>query len=171
MLRLYTPNVADMVFHQFNDEEIAAFLGLNDTSSVLRERENHRLGQTTYNKSFCYFHLLDKENLEVIGSCGYHTWYLQHARAEIGYSLFNDHFKQQGLMKEALLPILRYGFEVLNLQRIEAFIGLKNEASQRLVKHFGFQYEGKMREHYFKNENLEDSLVFSLLKREFKLPN
>jgi len=70
-------------------------------------------------------------------------------------------------MSEALKTILKYGFEKMQLHRVEAFIGSENEASLNLVKKFNFTYEGKMRQHYKVKEKMEDSLVFSLLKHEF----
>jgi ribosomal-protein-alanine N-acetyltransferase len=45
--------------------------------------------------AFLYFHLLEKTDQNVIGWCGYHTWYLEHDRAEIGYELFKK-VKRQG---------------------------------------------------------------------------
>jgi ribosomal-protein-alanine N-acetyltransferase len=53
------------------------------------------------------------------------------------------------------------------LHRIEALVGPHNIPSLKLVKSFGFREEGRLREHYFINNQLEDSIVFSLLKREY----
>jgi len=47
----------------------------------------------------------------VIGWCGFHTWYTDHHRAEIGYGIYKDEFKKQGFMTEALEAVLEYGFE------------------------------------------------------------
>jgi ribosomal-protein-alanine N-acetyltransferase len=47
---------------------------------------------------------------KVIGTCGYHNWYREHFRAEIGYEL-NPLFWRQAYMKEAVLPILTYGLK------------------------------------------------------------
>jgi ribosomal-protein-alanine N-acetyltransferase len=71
-------------------------------------------------------------------------------------------------MKEAVAPVIRYGFEQMQLNRIEAFIGSANEASQRLVKALGFREEGLLRKHYIKDGIAEDSLVFGLLRSEYQ---
>ncbi len=55
----------------------------------------------------------------------------------------------------------------MHLHRIEALIGPDNIASLKLVKRLGFVEEGTLREHYFKNEIYEDSIIFSLLKQEY----
>lgn len=69
-------------------------------------------------------------------------------------------------MKEALHEILCYGFDELNLHRIEAITGRENFVSQKLLKDRGFIYEGLLREHYFTNNIYEDSLMFSLMEKE-----
>ena len=73
----------------------------------------------------------------------------------------------KGYMKEAMAEVLRYGFDEMKLQRVEAFIEPFNEPSLKLAKHFGFKQEGHLRKHYMKNNVLEDSLVFALLKDEY----
>lgn len=168
LLRKLSPETFDFIYHNYSDEELLVFLGLNTNEALAIEKEKHRKGLSTFNKSFCYFQVLDKTTERIIGWCGYHTWYLDHNRAEIGYGLFDDTFKQKGLMSEAMKTILDYGFKTMKLHRVEAFIGKENEASISLVRKFGFTKEGLLREHYNKNGVMEDSLVFGLLKHEYE---
>ena len=100
--------------------------------------------------------------------CGFHTWAMEHYRAELGYSIHIETEKKKGYMKEALKPIIEYGFNKMNLHRIEAFVGPDNTASISLVKRLGFTQEGHLREHYLKDGVFEDSIVFSLLEKEFQ---
>ncbi|HEY2728055.1 MAG TPA: GNAT family protein [Parafilimonas sp.] len=53
----------------------------------------------------------------------------------------------------------------MNLRRIEALIELNNIASLKLSKKIGFIQDGYLREHYKHNGVMEDSLMFSLLKK------
>jgi ribosomal-protein-alanine N-acetyltransferase len=167
LLRKLSPETFDFIYQNYSDEELFMFLGLTSPKALSIEKEKYRKGLATFNKSYLYFQLLDKTNRKIIGWCGYHTWYLDHNRAEIGYGLFDNNYKQKGLMYEALKAILDYGFGTMKLLRVEAFIGKENEASLNLVKKFGFTYEGNLREHYFANHKMEDSLVFGLLKKEY----
>ncbi|TBX70176.1 N-acetyltransferase [Flavobacterium silvisoli] len=167
LLRKLTPEIFDYVYNHFSDEDLMEFIGAPNEEALSKEKEKHRKGLSTFNKSFCYFQILDKTNQQIIGWCGYHTWYLDHKRAEIGYGLFDDSYKQKGLMSEATKVILDYGFNQMNLNRIEAFIGKENKASLNLVKKFGFTQEGILREHYFNKNCMEDSVVYSLLRREY----
>jgi ribosomal-protein-alanine N-acetyltransferase len=71
-------------------------------------------------------------------------------------------------MKEALKAMLDFGFKEMQLNRVEALIGPLNVPSTKLVQSLGFVQEGVLREHYCKNGELQDSVMFSLLKREYQ---
>ncbi|WP_162128089.1 GNAT family N-acetyltransferase [Flavobacterium phycosphaerae] len=168
LLRKLTPEIFDYIYLHYSDAELMTFLGTADEAALAKEKEKHRKGLATFNKSFCYFLILDKNTTKIIGWCGFHTWYLDHNRAEIGYGLFDDAYKQKGIMSEAAKAILDYGFGPMNLHRVEALIGKDNMASLSLVKKFGFTQEGLLREHYFTNNTIEDSVVFGLLRQEYQ---
>lgn len=167
-LRMYTPEVANHVFTSMTDAEIMAFLGLDSSETLQKEKDKFSRGLTTYNRTFLNFHIIEKETGTIIGGCGFHTWSPDHMRAEIGYALYHDNHKQKGFMKEALLPILHYGFEEMKLHRVEALIGPENIASQKLLMSFNFVEEGVLREHYVVDGIPQDSIAYSLLKPEFK---
>jgi ribosomal-protein-alanine N-acetyltransferase len=156
-------SVMDYVFTQMNPQEQILFLGLKTVDDLHEQERRYQGGLSTYNKKFCYFFLRTKDTNEHIGWCGYHTWYLDHCRAEVGYGLSPD-YQNQGYRTEALKAILDYGFSELNLQRVEAFLSPTNVTSLRLMQIFGFQKEGLLHEHYRVDGVNEDSLVFSLLR-------
>ena len=49
---------------------------------------------------------------------------------------------ERGYMREGLSQVVRYGFDVMGLHRLEANIQPKNLPSIALAKSVGFQYEG-----------------------------
>lgn len=169
LLREMNPEVYNHVFSTYPDEELKYFFGLRSDKELVQKKQTWENGLTMFNKSFLYFQLLQKESGANIGWCGFHTWYFQHFRAEIGYVLTDDTQRGNGYMKEALPGIIRYGFEKMNLHRIEAFIGPANTPSLKLLNRMGFVKEGHLREHYFKDGNIEDSVLYALLKNEFSL--
>lgn len=169
ILRKLTPEIFDYIYRELPKPQQIKFLGLNSKEELEVEKKKYKEGLWTYNKKFLYFQLLEQKNNNIIGWCGYHTWYLDHERAEIGYGLFKEEYKNRGLMSEAILPIIDYGFVKMELNRIEAFIEPKNLASIKLIKKLNFVKEGQLREHYYnyKNNQVEDSIVYSLLRREY----
>lgn len=101
----------------------------------------------------------------VIGSCGFLNRKTEHHRAEIGYELHPEYWRR-GIMKEALKAITTFGYQNLDLERIEALIEPSNSASQRLVERCGFVREGLLR-HYEKGAGkFDDLLMYSLLKSD-----
>jgi [ribosomal protein S5]-alanine N-acetyltransferase len=166
LLRLLNPEIYKEVMSTFGDDAIMQYFGLTTTEELQQEKQRFSEGMTMAGRSFLYFHLIEKKSLVVMGWCGYHTWFTRHRRAEIGYVLNEDRYKGKGYMREALPVVLSYGFEKMNLHRIEAIVAPGNEPSIKLVKRLGFTEEGLLREHYMKNNKLEDSIMFSLLQTE-----
>lgn len=70
-------------------------------------------------------------------------------------------------MTEALQAIIRFGFDKLAVNRIEALVMPGNTASVRLLQNLGFQEEGVLREYAYFKEGFHDLHCFSLLKKEF----
>lgn len=104
----------------------------------------------------------------LIGTCGYFCWNRQHHRAEIGYDLC-PLFWGQGLMPEALRALIRYGYEEMNLNRIEAVTHIENQRSQRVLAKLGFKLEGVLREYFCRDGIFNDQAQYSLLRREWML--
>lgn len=164
-LRIITEEVMDFI--NLSPCDLMAFLGLQSKEELEKEKKRYEGGLSTFNKKFINFQLLEKSSGQMVGWCGFHTWYIDHRRAEIGYHLLNDSFKGKGLMSEAIQPIIEYGFSVMNLHRIEAFVGPDNLPSMKLMGKMNFKKEGHLKEHYFKNGKMEDSVVFALFSYEF----
>ena len=144
------------------------FYGHNDDAALDLEIERFEGGLEGYSRSILYFHILEKESRKVIGWCGYHTWILKHHRAEIGYCLYREEDRKKGLMSEALEAVLKYGFEEMDLNRVEALTSYDNEASIASLVKFGFQEEGILKGHYYVDGLAEDSVMYALLKSEFE---
>ena len=124
-LRKFDPEVFTYIYEELSEENQMKYLGFTTIEELEKDRKKYDGGLCTHNKKILYFQLLDLKNNEIIGWCGYHTWYTDHSRAEIGYGLFRDEYKRLGLMTEALIPIINYGFNQMNLNRIEALQLLK----------------------------------------------
>ena len=94
-----------------------------------------------------------------MGNCGYHTWWLDHNKAELGYWL-NERSRGKGYMTEALETIIKFGFNEMNLHRIEAYINPDNLSSRKLVEKLGFSEEGMIRENYRINGKYLEQCVY-----------
>lgn len=170
ILREITPEVMGFVFKNYTDSGLMVFFNF-DEERLATEKDRFEKGLTTFNKSFLYFQLIDKKSKTVIGWCGYHTWYLDHFRAELGYGITDLNFREKGLMREAMKVVVDYGFNEMKLNRIEAFVADYNFASLKTIQRLNFKQEGRLIQHYLSEGKLEDSLVYALLKEGYSNSN
>ena len=84
-------------------------------------------------------------NGKLIGEAGYKTikWY--NRKAELSIIITKEN-RGKGYGKEVLNALLKYGFEKMNLYRIEAEVIAFNKVSINLVEGLGFIKEGTLRE-------------------------
>jgi ribosomal-protein-alanine N-acetyltransferase len=167
LLRKLTAQQYKHLFKTYTDAELMAFFGFETEEQLLKEKVKFTDGNTTYRMSFVLFHLIEKTSNKNIGGCALHNWYAEHYRAELGYHILSEEDKRKGYMKEAVSAIVKYGFNQMKLNRIEALISPTNEASLKIVYSLNFVKEGLLRQHYSYHGKLDDSILFSLLKEDY----
>ncbi len=89
-----------------------------------------------------------------------------HQRAELGYMLGREHWRQ-GYATEAAAGVLRYAFENLRLARVYASAYAGNPASIRVLEKLGFTREGVQRRHVLRLGEWHDVVLFGMLREEF----
>ncbi|WP_374309085.1 GNAT family N-acetyltransferase [Dongia sp.] len=89
-----------------------------------------------------------------------------HRSAEAGF-IIHPAFQGQGFAREAILPLLRFGFEVMNFHRIIGRCDGRNAASARLMAKLGMRQEAHLIENEFIKGEWTDELAFALLDREW----
>ncbi len=109
--------------------------------------------------------VLKDHPVELIGRCGYNYWLRQHRRASIGYDLAFACWGN-GFMTEAVRAMIAFGFDHLNLHRIEADTDAENQRSMRVLEKLGFKREGLQHEQYFEWDEFHDLVLFALLRRD-----
>ena len=115
----------------------------------------------------CYeWAVVHKGERRMIGSCGFARIDTAHNCAELGYVL-NPAYHGQGLMHEAATRVLRFGFRVLGLHRIEARYMLGNEASRHVMERLGMQFEGVKRQSMLVKGAYRDIATCAILANEF----
>jgi len=102
----------------------------------------------------------------LLGTCGLFRWNRGWRSCLTGYELAR-HAQGQGYMSEALRAIFAWGFETMELERIEAQVHPLNTPSLALLKRLGFVEEGLLREAGLWMGERRDLVQLGLLKREF----
>ncbi len=81
---------------------------------------------------------------------------------QIGYWI-GERFAGRGLMLDALLLVVDFGFETLRLHRIEAACIPGNKRSIRVLEKAGFQREGLLRSFLRINGKWQDHYLYALI--------
>ena len=102
----------------------------------------------------------------LLGTCGLFRWNRGWRTCLTGYELAR-HAQGHGYMTEALRAIFAWGFETMELERIEAQVHPLNTPSLALLKRLGFVEEGLLREAGYWLGERRDLVQLGLLKREF----
>lgn len=105
----------------------------------------------------------------LIGTCTLFHFVRGSRRAEIGYALASAHWGQ-GYMHDALQTLLAFAFDELELNRLEADIDPRNAASARTLDRLGFVREGQLRERWVVGDEISDTDLYGLLRREWRRP-
>ena len=102
----------------------------------------------------------------VVGTCTLAALSPAHRRAELGFALGRRHWGN-GYIAEALPALVEFAFEELGLHRLEADVDPRNHASIRALERLGFQREGCLRERYHMIGEIQDALMYGLLRRDW----
>ncbi|MBR6381585.1 MAG: GNAT family N-acetyltransferase [Lachnospiraceae bacterium] len=85
----------------------------------------------------------------------------------IGYCIGYDWW-HQGIMPEALHALIRFFFEEVKANRIEAVHDVNNPNSGRVMAKCGMQYEGTHREAGRNNQGICDECFYAILQKDWE---
>jgi ribosomal-protein-alanine N-acetyltransferase len=101
-----------------------------------------------------------------IGWCGLTRWNPDYRSVSLGYCL-DDVAWGHGYATEAARALVQWGFDNMDLNRVQAETDTRNLASARVLEKLGFAREGTLREDCIVNGVVSDSWVFGLLSRDW----
>jgi ribosomal-protein-alanine N-acetyltransferase len=104
----------------------------------------------------------------IIGTIGIHAISDKAEHFELGYQI-GSRWWGLGIMTEVVQRIIRFGFEELNANKINALHDTGNPASGRVMEKNGMIQEGLLREHKMRKDGTRGNLAcYSILKSEWR---
>ncbi|QNO15856.1 GNAT family N-acetyltransferase [Alkalicella caledoniensis] len=167
ILRQVEEGDLEQLFEMLSDAEVAKFdyfYPINSKEEAMNFIGRYRK-ELEKNEEITWGVIL-KETNELIGTCCFGDFNDGARRTEIGYDITQKQWNK-GYATEALKAIIDYGFNVMNLNRIEATITPGNNASIKVLEKLNFVQEGIVRERDLIKGKLEDGIIMSILKREY----
>ena len=92
--------------------------------------------------------IIEKTSNKMIGTCGFAKLDTDNNCAEIGY-VINPEYWGKGIATECVKRVIEFGFNELNLHRIEARYIVGNEVSRNVMEKCGMVFEGVHRSSLF----------------------
>ncbi|RYJ51977.1 N-acetyltransferase [Flavobacterium petrolei] len=105
-----------------------------------------------------------KDNPKLIGVIGHYRIKPENYRAELGYMLLPE-YHGKGIVSEAVKEAVKYGFQVMKLNSLEAIIDPKNHASAKVLEKNGFVKEAHLKEYEFYEGRFLDTVIYSILNK------
>jgi len=165
-LRAPSPRDAAALLVALGDPEVTRYLNVS-TITTLAEAQAalERLERRYAARDTIRWAIELTQHGEMIGTIGLLRFDFEHRHAEIGYEIQRRRWGQ-GFAPEAAAAVVRYGFSVLGLHRIEAGVLPENDASVRVLQKLGFLEEGVRRDYLSFKGRFHSFRWFSLLESE-----
>lgn len=134
---------------------------LSETKAIIKQM----IGKKRFAQPGTYAVILKEEN-KMIGTAELHTYTRNH-KAELGYTI-SPYYKNNGYATEAAKVVIKWGFEVLRLKRIECTTFPKNISSIRVCEKLGLRYEGLRKKGYLLYDgSIHDLECYALTDDEY----
>lgn len=114
------------------------------------------------------FAILVKSTGLAVGSTTLYDFSAFHRRAEIGKTWVIEPYRRTIVNTECKYLLLRYGFETLQLNRIQLKTDARNLRSQRALERIGARFEGILRSHIvLPCGYVRDTAMYSIVATEW----
>lgn len=129
------------------------------------ERIRTMRGRFDLGQDFIYG-IFTEDEREVVGGTGLHTR-VGRGALEIGYWIHANHVKR-GFATEASAALIKVGFELHQIDRIEIHCDPANVASAAVPRKLGFNHEATLRQRTLVPDgSRRDEMIWTLLREEF----
>lgn len=170
ILRAWAPQDVDDLFEYANNPNVGPHAGWKPHES---KTESLEIMQTLFINQYQCWAVVYKEDGKVIGSIGFEYDKKRPGIncRELGYAM-SENYWGKGIMTEAAIAVIRYGFEEMCLDMISICRNPMNVRSGRVIDKCGFTYEGTLRQaQKIYDGTVRDVACYSMTKEEFKKAN
>jgi len=150
-----------------NDPQVTRYMETGTFPTTARDLQKF-YDEVTGSRNQVILALEDKKSGLHIGNVKLGPIYWIHRCATFGIMIGDKKFWGKGVGLEATRLMVEYGFDRLNLRRIDLGVFADHDAAVRCYEKAGFKLEGRMRESLFRDGKYLDRLWMALLRSEYK---
>jgi len=166
ILRALRPTDIDDLYKYASDPEIDHHVPWNHYKNIDEARENLNEFLADYELhgmgAWGIEHRADQRLIGIINTSIPHRI---NRRVELGYTISRAYWGQ-GLATEAVKALIEFGFEKMNLVRIEAVILPENLASARVLEKSGMQFEGVLHSYQVWRNKPCDLRMYAVIRKQ-----
>ena len=163
LLRQFVDSDLKNIFQGLSHPEVIKYYGVSYHTLESAKAQMKFFADLEQNKTGIWWAVCSADNKEFYGAGGLNSLSKEHKKAEIGFWLLPE-FWRQGIMTEAIRLIYNFGFDELGLHRIEGFVEAENKNCKKAMAKLGFQHEGTMKDCEIKNGQFISLDIYARLK-------
>ena len=150
LLRKFIASDLENVYKGLSDPEIIKYYGVSYKTLEDTEAQMQFFVDLEKEGTGIWWAVCSLDNKTFYGAGGLNSLNKVHKKAEIGFWLLTE-FWGQGIMTEVMPIICNYGFDNLELHRIEGLVETDNLNCKNVMKKLDFKLEGTMKDCEVKN--------------------
>lgn len=147
-----------------SDPRVVEYYAVNFPTLAETQEQMDWYANLKRNGTGIWFGIFSRDTGEFCGAGGFNGLVKEHFKAEIGFWLLPE-FWGCGIMAEVMPEIIKFGFEKLDLHRIEGFVHSKNFKCKKALEKIDFQYEGTMRDCEFGNGEFTSIDIYASIRK------
>lgn len=141
---------------------LSVFQKMNNTNEISHWFDTLLSDKSSYNKG-----IVDIENGKLIGYAGITQINEINLSGEYFIFIGDKSYHGKGIGTFVTKEIVKYGFQVLGLNRIMLTVSEKNIEAIKAYKNANFKTEGIMRQAFYRNGQFHNKIIMALLREEW----
>ncbi len=170
VLRSTAENDAADTLAIYSENIVARGLGINPIKDISDAIRLIRYFKRSFDETkMLRFGIELKAENKLIGLIGFQDIKIEYYLTDIGFEL-NPAYHKKGIMREAIVPVLRYCFDTLNFHKISSLVYTFNDSSCHLLENAGFKREGLLHKHMYNwyTKEFLDMYSYGLINTDWK---
>jgi len=170
IINLRAPSMEDLERNTrwINDREVTRFLAMRYPMAALAEEAWLRdLCSRPMAFDRAFFAIETKEG-QHIGNTNIFKAHAEEQKGELGIMIGERSHWSKGYGSDALRTLLRFGFDEMNMRRVQLTVYDFNERAQAAYRKVGFVEEGRRREALYTEGRHHDIVVMAVLRDEWQ---
>lgn len=162
LLRRLNYRDVNNLYEMRRDAQMNEYIDVKPDENITETKEYiDKMNRGIDNNKWIIWAIELKQSEKIIGTISIWNINTEQTGAELGYGIMPD-YQGKGFMKEALLRVVQYAFDIMSLKYLDAYTEENNLKSIRLLKRCDFKEVNKIKEEGYFNSRVYNMIVFRI---------